>query len=270
MLKKNTTREDFSLLTKKAPEKSLILNWARQNGRGSDGRISSRHRGGGVKKAYRLIDFGQDKLGVTAKVIAFEYDPYRTSFIALLEYTDGEKRYVLAPQGLKVDDNVVCQEKTELLPGNRMQLKNIPVGTQIYNIELEQGRGGKLVRGAGTSAQVVAQEGRYVHLKMPSSEIRQVFGNCFASVGSLSRGEHMYIKVGKAGGSRYRGRRPHVRGSVMNPPDHPHGGGNGRTPIGMAGPKTPWGKPARGVKTRNRTWTNKYIIQRRQKHGKKS
>jgi len=270
MLKKNTTREDFSLLTKKAPEKSLLLNWFRNNGRGSSGRITSRHRGGGVKKTYRIVDFGQDKLGITAKVLAFEYDPYRTSFIALLEYADGEKRYILAPQGLKVGDNIVCEEKTELLPGNRLQLKNISVGTQVHNIEIEPGRGGKMVRGAGTAAQIVAQEGKYVHLKMPSSEIRQIPGDCFASVGTLSRGEHMYIKLGKAGASRFRGKRPHVRGSAMNPCDHPHGHGGGRTGRGMANPKTPWGKPARGVKTRKRSWTNKYIIQRRQKHGQKS
>jgi large subunit ribosomal protein L2 len=270
MLKKNTTREDFSLLTKKTPEKSLILNWFRSSGRGSDGRISSRHRGGGVKKLYRVVDFGQDKLDMAAKVVAFEYDPYRTSFIALVEYADGEKRYSLAPQGLQVGDSVIYQDKTELLPGNRLRLKNIPVGGQVYNIELEPGQGGKMVRGAGTSAQILAQEGKYTHLKMPSGEIRQVLGDCFASIGSISRGEHIYIKVGKAGGSRYRGRRPHVRGSAMNPPDHTHGGGNGRTPIGMVHPKTPWGKPAHGVKTRKRSWTNKYIIQRRQKHGKKS
>jgi len=270
MLKKNTTREDFSLLSKKAPEKSLLLNWFRSSGRGNSGRITSRHRGGGVKKAYRIIDFGQDKLDIPAKVLAFEYDPYRTSFIALLEYTDGEKRYMLAPQGLKVGNSVVNSAKTELLPGNRLQVKNVPVGTQIYNIEIEPGRGGKMVRGAGTSAQVLAQEGKYVHLKMPSGEIRQISGECFASIGVLSRGEHIYIKIGKAGGSRYRSRRPHVRGTAMNPPDHPHGHGGGRTGRGMANPKTPWGKPARGVKTRKRSWTNKYIIQRRQKHGKKS
>ncbi len=270
MLKKNTTREDFSLLTKKAPEKGLLLNWFRSSGRATNGRITSRHRGGGVKKIYRIIDFGQDKLSMPAKVLAFEYDPYRTSFIALLEYADSERRYVLTPQGLKLGDSIVCEAKTELLPGNRLQLKNIPVGTQVYNIEVEPGRGGKMVRGAGTSAQVLAQEGKYTHLKMPSSEIRQILGDCFASVGTLARGEHIYIKLGKAGASRYRGKRPHVRGSAMNPCDHPHGGGNGRTPIGMPFPKTPWGKPARGVKTRKRSWTNKYIIQRRQKHGKKS
>ncbi|MFH1423936.1 MAG: 50S ribosomal protein L2 [Candidatus Nealsonbacteria bacterium] len=270
MLKKNTTKEDFSLLSKKAPEKGLLLNWVRSSGRGNSGRITSRHRGGGVKKTYRMIDFSQDKLGMPAKVLAFEYDPYRTSFIALLEHNDKEKRYVLAPQGLKVGDSVICEEKTELLPGNRMRLKNISVGAQVYNIEVTPNRGGKMVRGAGTSAQVLAQEGKYTHLKMPSSEIRQILGDCFASVGALSRGEHIYIKLGKAGASRYRGKRPHVRGSAMNPCDHPHGGGNGKTPIGMATPKTPWGKPARGVKTRKRSWTNKYIIQRRQKHGKKS
>ncbi|MFH1780500.1 MAG: 50S ribosomal protein L2 [Candidatus Nealsonbacteria bacterium] len=270
MLKKNTTREDFSLLTKKAPEKRLLSTWFRGSGRSVSGRITSRHRGGGVKKIYRLIDFGQNKLGIPAKVLAFEYDPYRTAFIALLEYNNNERQYMLAPQGLKVGDNVICDSKTELLPGNRLQIKNIPVGIQIYNIEIEPGRGGKMVRGAGTSAQVLAQEKEYTNLKMPSGEIRKVPVNCFASVGTLARAEHMYIKLGKAGASHYRNRRPHVRGSAMNPVDHPHGGGNGKTPIGMPYPKTPWGKPARGVKTRKRSWTNKYIIQRRQKHGKKS
>jgi len=270
MLKKNTTREDFSLLSKKAPERRLLSNWLRGSGRSNSGRITSRHRGGGVKKIYRMIDFNQDKLGMPAKVLAFEYDPYRTAFIALLEYADSERRYILAPQGLKVGDSVICEQKTDLLPGNRLQLKNIPVGTQVYNIEIEPGRGGKMVRGAGTSAQILAQESKYVNLKMPSGEIRKIPGDCFASVGALARGEHMYIKLGKAGASHYRNRRPHVRGSAMNPVDHPHGGGNGKTPIGMPYPKTPWGKPARGVKTRKRSWTNKYIIQRRQKHGQKS
>lgn len=270
MLKKNMIKEDFRILTKKKPERRLLSSWLRSVGRGASGRITSRHKGGGVKKMYRTIDFGQGKLGVNAKVIALEYDPFRTSFIALLEYEDGEKRYVLAPQGLKVDDKIVCQEKTELLPGNRLKLKNVPVGTAVYNIEIEPGRGGKMAKGAGTSAQVVAHEGKYVHLKMPSSEIRQISEECFASVGTVSRGEHIYLKLGKAGASRYRGRRPHVRGSAMNPPDHPHGGGEGRTSIGMPYPKTPWGKHASGVKTRKRSWTNKYIIQRRQKHGQKS
>lgn len=265
MLKKNTTREDFSLLTKKKPEKRLLLSWFRSNGRGSSGRITSRHKGGGVKKIYRIIDFGQNKLGMPAKVLAFEYDPYRTAFIALLEYQDKERRYVLAPQGLKVGDTIIYNNKTDLSAGNRLQLKNIPVGSQVYNIEIEPGRGGKMVRGAGTSAQVLAQEGRYTHLKMPSGESRQVLGDCFASLGALTRAEHMYIKLGKAGASRYRGRRPHVRGTAMNPCDHPHGGGNGKTSIGMPHAKTPWGKPAHGVKTRKRSWTNKYIIQRRTK-----
>ena len=265
MLKNQATKEDFSMLTKKRPEKRLLLGWLRQRGRAANGRITSGHKGGGAKKLYRLVDFGQGKMGVKAKVIALEYDPFRTSFIALLEYEDGEKRYGLAAQGLKVGDSIICEAKGEILPGNRLKLKNIPVGTIVHNIEIEPGRGGKLVRGAGASAQVLAQEDRFVNLKMPSGEVRKVLGECFTSIGAVSRGEHVYIKLGKAGASRHWGRRPHVRGSAMSPPDHPHGGGNGKTSIGMPYSKTPWGKPAHGVKTRKRSWTNKYILQRRTK-----
>jgi len=265
MLKKFTTKEDFKMLTKKKPEKRLLLKLPKTGGRASSGRITARHKGGGAKKLYRIIDFGQEKLNISAKVIALEYDPYRTSFIALLEYEDGDKRYRLASQNLKVGDSIICQEKTELKPGNRMKLKNIPVGTQVFNVEIESGQGGKLIRGAGTSAEVLAHEGKYANLQMPSSEIRKIPQECFASVGAISRGEYIYMKIGKAGRSRHMGRRPRVRGSAMNPVDHPHGGGEGRSPIGMKHPKTPWGKPALGVKTRKRSWTDKYIIQRRKK-----
>lgn len=253
-------------LTKKEPEKKLLLSLKKKAGRGASGRITVRHRGGGVKRLYRIIDFGQEKLNLAAKVIAQEYDPNRTSFICLLEYEDGEKRYQICPQELKIGDVIICAEKTEIKTGNRMKLKNIPVGTPVYNIEIEPAKGGKLIRGAGTSASVIAQEGRHTHLVFPSSEVRKIFGECYASIGQVSFPEHKFIKIGKAGRSRLKGRRPTVRGSAMNPVDHPHGGGEGRTPIGLKYPKTPWGKPALGVKTRNKKkWTNKLIIQRRKK-----
>jgi large subunit ribosomal protein L2 len=250
-------------LTKKEPEKRLLLKLQKRAGRARSGRITVRHRGGGAKKMYRIVDFGQEKLGLPAHVVALEYDPYRTAFIMLLEYEDKEKRYRIAPQGIKVGQEVICAEKAEVKPGNRMKLKNIPVGTRVYNIEIEPGRGGRLIRSAGSSAGVLAQEQKYVHLEMPSKEIRKVLGECFASIGEVSRPEHKYIKLGKAGRSRRAGWRPTVRGTAMNPVDHPHGGGEGRSPIGLPHPETPWGKPARGVKTRKRKWTDKYIIQRR-------
>lgn len=251
------------ILTKKEPEKSLLLFLKKKAGRGSSGRITVRHRGGGVKRLYRIVDFGQEKLGIRGKVVAIEYDPNRTGYIALVEYQDGDKRYILAPKDLKVGDEIVCQEVAEIKIGNRMKLENIPVGTQVYNIELEPGRGGKLVRGAGTSAKVIAQEEKFTHLEMPSGEIRKVFKECFASIGQVSHPEKKFEKIGKAGGRRLKGWRPTVRGSAMNPPDHPHGGGEGKTPIGLKHPKTPWGKPALGVKTRKKKWTDKLIIKRR-------
>jgi len=255
----------YKLLTKKEPEKGLLLAFKQRAGRSRNGRITIRHQGGGVKKLYRIIDFGEEKLNIPAKVIALEYDPYRTSFIALLEYEDKDKRYQLLADGLKVGDSVICAEKAEIKTGNRMKLKNIPVGTSVFNIELEPGRGGKLVRSAGTLAKVAAQEGKYTHLVFPSSEIRKIPDECYASVGQVSFPEHKYIIIGKAGNARRKGRRPSVRGSAMNPCDHPHGGGEGRTSIGLKHPKTPWGKPALGVKTRGKKWTQKYIIQRRKK-----
>jgi large subunit ribosomal protein L2 len=258
---------DFSVLTKKRPEKSLLKYVRRSVGRSkASGRITVRHKGGGVKKMYRIIEFAETKMNMPAKVIALEYDPNRTAFIALIEYTDKVKQYVIAPQDLKVGDEVVFAEKAVLTPGNRMMLKNIPVGTNVYNIELEPGRGGIAVRSAGSAAQVLAHEEIFTNLKMPSSEVRKVKSECFASVGMVSNQENRYYRVGKAGKSRLKGRRPHVRGSAMNPVDHPHGGGEGRQPIGLKHPKTPWGRPALGVKTRYRKkWTNKYIIQRRKK-----
>lgn len=267
MLKNLATKQDFSMLTKKDPERNLLLRLPQRAGRGSSGRITMRHKGGGVKKIYRIIDFGQGKINIKGKVIALEYDPYRTAFIALIQYADNDKRYRIAPHSLKVGDEIICQDTAEKKVGNRMKLKNIPVGTFVHDVELEPGAGGKLARGAGTAAKVLALEGGYVHLQMPSSEIRKVFKECFASIGNVSRPEKIYLKLGKAGTSRHKGIRPTVRGTAMNPVDHPHGGGEGRTSIGMAHQKTPWGKSAaKGVKTRgNKKWTTKYILQRRSK-----
>ncbi len=252
------------ILTKKEPEKRLLLPLKKKAGRGNTGRITVRHRGGGVKRLYRIIDFGEEKLGVPGKVLAIEYDPNRTAYIALVEYQDGEKRYILAPHGLAIGQEIICAEKTEIKVGNRMKLKYLPVGTQVYNVELEPGKGGKLVRSAGTSAKVVAQEPPYTHLEMPSKEIRKFFNECFASVGQVSHPEKRFEKIGKAGRKRLKGWRPAVRGTAMNPPDHPHGGGSGgKAPIGLPHAKTPWGKPAKGVKTRKKKWTDKLIIKRR-------
>lgn len=253
------------ILTKKEPEKKLILPISKKAGRNFSGRITVRHRGGGAKRLYRIIDFGQEKLGIKGKVIALEYDPNRTAYLALVEYQDGEKRYVLAAEGIKIGDEIICQEKAELKTGNRMQLKNIPVGTPVFNIELEPGRGGKIIRSAGTSAKILAQEGIFTNLELPSGEIKKVLGNCFATIGQISHPEKRFEEIGRAGRNRLLGWRPTVRGTAMNPPDHPHGGGSGKSPIGLKYPKTPWGKPARGVKTRKRKGTNRFIIQRRQK-----
>lgn len=265
--RRGMTGIDFSLLSKKRPEKSLLKYVRRHAGRSaSSGRITVRHKGGGVKRMYRVIEFSQTKMNVAAKVVALEYDPNRTAFIALIEYAGGEKQYVIAPQNLKIGDEIIFSESAALKNGNRIKLKNVPVGTAVYNVELEPGKGGKIVRSAGSSAQVLAHDGEYVNLKMPSSEIRKFSGECFASIGAVSNPENRFYRVGKAGLSRMKGRRPHVRGSAMNPVDHPHGGGEGRQPIGLKHPKTPWGKPALGVKTRNKKkWSNKLIISRRKK-----
>ena len=252
-------------LTKKEPEKKLLLSFKKTGGRGRSGRITVWHRGGGVKRLYRIIDFGQGKMGMPAKVAALEYDPFRSAFLMLLEYSDGEKRYQIAPHNIKIGEEIICQEKTEIKTGNRLRLKNIPVGTIIYNVEIEPGRGGKMIRGAGTAAKVLAHENRFTHLEMPSGEVRKVFQECFASIGQVSHPEKRFEVIGKAGRRRLKGWRPTVRGGAMNPPDHPHGGGEGKTPIGLKYPKTPWGKPALGVKTRKRILTDKYIIQRRKK-----
>ncbi len=249
-------------LTKKKPEKRLLLSLKRKAGRGRLGRITVRHRGGGAKRLYRLIDFGQEKLGIKGKVIALEYDPNRTAYIALVEYNGDSRRYILAPKDLKVGDEIICRETADIKTGNRMKLANIPVGTQVYNIELEPGRGGKIIRSAGTSAKILAQEPPYTHLELSSKEVRKIPQKCFASIGQVSHPEKRFEVVGKAGRKRLKGWRPTVRGIAMNPVDHPHGGGEGRSPIGLKHPKTPSGKPAKGVKTRKKKWTEKLIISR--------
>lgn len=254
-------------LTAKKPHKPLVKSLKKRAGRNKQGRITVRHRGGGHKRKYRIIDFKRNKFDIPAQVESIEYDPNRSAFIALITYKDGEKRYVLAPQDLKVGDEITAGEKVPLKPGNRMPLKNMPVGTFTYNVELIPGKGGQIVRSAGVSAQVTAIEGGYVHLTLPSSEIRMILENAMASIGSLSKSEHRFVNLGKAGRSRWLGRRPSVRGVAMNPVDHPHGGGEGRSPVGqLKGPKTPWGKKAYGVKTRNKKkYSNKFIIKRRKK-----
>jgi len=271
--RRGMTGIDFSLLTKKRAEKSLLKYVRRSVGRSkASGRITVRHKGGGVKKLYRIIEFAQTKIDIPAKVIALEYDPNRTAFIALIEYPmlpprqTPDRQYIIAPQGLKVGDDIIFSEKAPLKNGNRMKLKSMPVGTSVYNVELEPGRGGILIRSAGSFAEILAQEEKTTNLKMPSSEVRKINNECFATMGAVSNPENRFYTLGKAGKSRLKGRRPHVRGSAMNPVDHPHGGGEGRQPIGLKHPKTPWGLPALGVKTRNRKkWTNKFIISRRKK-----
>jgi len=255
------------ILTKRTSEpcKSLVLPLQKKAGR-NKGRISVRHQGGGHKKKYRIIDFRQDKFNIPAIVESIEYDPNRSTFISLLRYSDGERRYILAPDGLKAGDEIIVAEHASLKTGNRMALKNIPVGTFVHNIELYPKGGGKIARSAGNYAQVTAHEGGYAHLTLPSTEIRMVQENCMASIGSLSNPEHRFVTIGKAGRTRWLGIRPTVRGSAMNPVDHPHGGGEGRAPIGLKSPKTPWGKKAHGVKTRKRKkYSDKFIIRRRKK-----
>ena len=252
------------VITKKKPEKSLVIGLKKKGGRNNTGKITVRHRGGGNKRLYRIIDFKRDKIGVPAKVKAIEYDPNRSAYIALLTYMDGEKRYILAPLGLKVGDTVVSDETTEVKPGNAMSLKNIPLGTMIHNIELTPGKGGTLVRAAGASAQLLAKEGNYAHIRMPSGEVRMIHLNCRATIGQIGNLDHENVNLGKAGIKRHKGFRPTVRGAAMNPVDHPHGGGEGKAPVGHPGPMTPWGKPALGYKTRKKNKpSDKYIIRRR-------
>lgn len=253
----------FDELSDKAPEKSLLSSLSKSGGRNSYGRITSRHRGGGVKRKYRIIDFKRDKDGVPGTVASIEYDPNRTANIALINYADGEKRYILAPKDLKVGFKIESGEEADILIGNALKLKDIPVGTQIHNIEMKPGKGGQMVRTAGGQAQLMAKEGKFAQIKLPSGETRLIHLECKATIGQIGNIEHELVTVGKAGKSRYMGKRPHVRGSAMNPVDHPHGGGEGRTPIGRPAPSTPWGKPALGLKTRKKNKkSDKYIVRR--------
>jgi large subunit ribosomal protein L2 len=255
-----------SQLSKKKPEKNLLVSLNSKAGRNFSGRITVRHQGGGVKKMYRIVEFGQGKLGQAGKVVALEYDPNRNAYIALVEYGDGSKNYVLAADGIAAGSEIICDEKAAIKTGNRVMLRNIPIGTEVFNIELVVGKGGVMVRSAGSAAVVMANEGKFVQLQMPSKEVRMVPSACFATIGKTSHPEYRFENYGKAGAMRRKGRRPSVRGSVMNPCDHPHGGGEGRTGIGLKHPKTPWGKPAMGVRTRNpRKWTSKLIVKRRAK-----
>jgi len=259
----------FEEITKSKPESSLVKSLRKRGGRNSYGRITVRHRGGGHKRKYRVVDFKRDKIGIPARVAAIEYDPNRTARLALLHYADGEKRYIIAPVGLRVDDTVMSGAEAEIAPGNTMPLSVIPTGTRIHNIELNEGGGGKLVRSAGTSARLVAKEGKYGQIRLPSGEIRLIRQTCSATIGQVGNVDHGNIKLGKAGRKRHLGFRPTVRGSAMSPRDHPHGGGEGRSPIGMPSPKSPWGKKTLGKKTRRNKRTSQYIVRDRRVGKKK-
>lgn len=261
--RRNMTGSDFSEITKKTPEKSLVESIKKNAGRNNQGKITVRHHGGGNRRKYRLVDFRRIKDGIPAKVIGIEYDPNRTANIALICYADGEKSYILAPQGLTDGMTVMNGENAEIRVGNCLPLSAIPVGTQVHNIELKPGKGGQMVRSAGTSAQLMAKEGKYATLRLPSGEMRMVPLECRATIGVIGNIDHNLINYGKAGRKRHMGIRPTVRGSVMNPNDHPHGGGEGKAPIGRPGPSTPWGKPALGYKTRKKKASDKLIVRRR-------
>ncbi len=264
--RRQMTKSDFSEITKDSPEKSLVVHIKKTAGRNSQGKITVRHNGGGAKKKYRIIDFKRNKDGIAAKVVGIEYDPNRTANIALLQYADGEKRYIIAPHGLKVGETLMSGETAEVKVGNALALMNIPIGAQIYNIELKPGAGGQLVRAAGNTAQLMAKEGKYATIRLPSGEMRMVPINCKATIGQVGNLDNELINIGKAGVNRHKGKRPTVRGSVMNPNDHPHGGGEGRAPIGRPAPSTPWGKPALGYKTRKKKKaSDKLIVRRRTK-----
>lgn len=264
--RRHMTSSDFGEITKKEPEKSLVTHIKKHSGRNNQGKITVRHHGGGGKKKYRIIDFKRNKDGVVANVVGIEYDPNRTANIALLAYADGEKRYIIAPYGLKVGDKIMNGVDAEVRVGNAMPLRNLPVGTQIHNIEMKPGAGGQLVRSAGNSAQLMAKEGKYATVRLPSGEMRFLPIDCRATIGQVGNIDHELITIGKAGRKRHMGIRPTVRGSVMNPNDHPHGGGEGKAPIGRSGPSTPWGKPALGYKTRKKNKaSNKYIVRSRDK-----
>ena len=262
--RRNMTGSDFTEITKVAPEKSLTVSFKKHAGRNNQGKITVRHHGGGNRRKYRIIDFKRNKDGIVATVMSIEYDPNRTANIALICYADGVKSYILAPEGLKVGDKLMNGPEAEVRIGNCLPLEKIPVGAEIHNIELYAGKGGQLVRSAGLAAQLMAKEGKYATLRLPSGEMRMVPLNCRATVGTIGNGEHSLVKIGKAGRKRNMGIRPTVRGSVMNPNDHPHGGGEGRAPVGRPGPCTPWGKPALGLKTRKKNkQSNKLIVRRR-------
>jgi large subunit ribosomal protein L2 len=263
--RRGMTGHSFEEITKSRPEKSLTEALRKHGGRNHSGRVTVRHRGGGHKRRYRIIDFKRDKYDVPAQVIAIEYDPNRTARIALVEYEDGERRYIIAPLGLKVGDRVANGELTQLRTGDALPIRDIPVGTLIHNIELLPGKGGQLARSAGSSAQLLAKEGAYAQVRMPSGEMRLISDRCQATIGQVGNTDHSNVKLGKAGRKRWMGIRPTVRGSAMDPASHPHGGGEGRSPIGMPGPKTPWGKPALGKKTRTNHRTDKFIVRRRSK-----
>ena len=266
--RRHMTGSDFAEITKKTPEKSLTVRVKNTAGRNSYGKITVRHRGGGSKKLYRIIDFKRNKDNIPAKVTAIEYDPNRSANIALLAYADGEKRYILAPEGLKVGQVIYSGDNAEIRVGNSLPLRNIPTGTNIHNIEMKPGKGGQMVRAAGTAAQLMAKEGKFATLRLPSGEMRMVPIDCRATIGLVGNGDHELVKIGKAGRTRNMGVRPHVRGSAMNPNDHPHGGGEGKAPVGRPSPMTPWGKPAMGLKTRKKKHSDKYIVRSRAKNSK--
>lgn len=261
--RRGMTASTFEEITKSRPERSLVTTRQQHAGRNVYGRITVRHRGGGHRRKVRLVDFKRNKYNIPATVAAIEYDPNRTARLALLHYADGEKRYIIAPLGIKVGDKVVTSAQADILPGNCLPIANIPVGTLIHNIELQEGRGGQLVRSAGTAAQLMAKEGDYAQIRLPSGEVRLIRQTCYATIGQIGNVDNGNIKLGKAGRKRHLGIRPTVRGTAMSPRDHPHGGGEGRSPVGMAGPKSPWGKLTLGAKTRRNKKTNQYIVRRR-------
>jgi len=255
----------FDEITKSTPERSLLLPLRKSGGRNAQGRVTVRHRGGGHRRFIRIVDFKREKHNIPAKVAAIEYDPNRTARLALLFYADGEKRYIIAPLDLKVGDTVMTGPSAEIRSGNSLPISNIPVGTLIHNIEIKEGRGGQMVRSAGGAAQLLAKEGDFAQIRMPSGEVRLIYQTCYATIGQIGNLDHSNVKLGKAGRNRHKGIRPTVRGSAMSPRDHPHGGGEGRQPIGLAGPKSPWGKPTLGYKTRRNKKTDQYIVRRRSK-----
>lgn len=263
--RRGMTGHSFEEITKSKPERSLTIRRKKFSGRNMYGRVTVRHQGGGHPRRIRIIDFKRKKYGIPATVAAIEYDPNRTARLALLHYHDGDKRYIIAPLGLKVGDVIVSGPDAEIRTGNALPITNIPVGTMIHNIEIKEGRGAQMVRSAGTAAQLLAKEGDYAQVRLPSGEIRLIRRNCYATIGQVGNLDNSNVKLGKAGRKRHMGIRPAVRGSAMNPNDHPHGGGEGRQPIGLPGPKTPWGKPTLGYKTRRNKSTNKYIVRRRNK-----